>query len=146
MTAKKNQVAVIAGDVTMDWNIATSQGTRGAIPTNPNWSPDLTSGIFWQAGGAAGLADLVAAAAASLPPEAPWSVRGMDSPRQEVSPSDPKYHHSFTMWAPFPYSLKAPQEKAAWRVEHFLGIGRGQQDPALQVREDDPAAGAGRAG
>ena len=138
MTAKKNQVAVIAGDVTMDWNIATSQGTRGAIP---NWSPDLSSGIFWQAGGAAGLADLVEAVAASLPPENPWSVHGMDSPRQEVSPSDPGYHHSFTMWAPFKYSEKAPQEKAAWRVEHFLGIGRSRQDTTMQVLEDDPTAG-----
>jgi len=137
MEVEKKQVVIIAGDVTMDWNIATSQGTRGAIPI---WSPDMSSSIFWQEGGAAQLAGLVAAVAASLPAGNSWSVRGMDSPHREVSPSDPAYHHSFSMWAPYRYSEKAPQEKTAWRVEHFLGIRRSQQDAGLRVREDDPSA------
>ena len=133
------KTVVVAGDVTMDWNIATSPGTRGA---NLNWSQDIDSSIFWQRGGAAQLADLIEAISTNLPAERRYVVRQMDTPRQEVSPSDKRYHHSFTMWTPFKYSEKAPQEKHAWRVEQFLGIDRSTEDavPSMKVIEDDPSA------
>jgi hypothetical protein len=40
-------VVVVAGDVTMDWNTATSLGTKKA---NPNWSQDIELSLFWQRG------------------------------------------------------------------------------------------------
>ncbi|MCX6036041.1 MAG: hypothetical protein NTV38_13890 [Chloroflexi bacterium] len=136
---KRTRTVVVAGDVTMDWNIATSLGTKGRTP---NWSQDIESSIFWQRGGAAQLADLIEAVSKNLPADRQYIVRQMDMPRQEVLPSDKRYHHSFTMWTPFKYSEKAPQEKPAWRVEHFLGIDRSTEDagPSMKVIEDDPSA------
>ena len=136
---KLTRAVVVAGDVTMDWNIATSLGTKGA---NPNWSQDIESSIFWQRGGAAQLADLIEAISKNLPAGRQYVVHQMDTPRQEVIPSDKRYHHSYTMWTPFKYSEKAPQEKPAWRVEHFLGIDRSTEEagPSMKVIEDDPSA------
>jgi hypothetical protein len=136
---KPARVVVVAGDVTMDWNIATSLGTWGA---SPYWSQDVNSSIFWQRGGAAQLADLIEAISKGLPVDRRYVVRQMDTPRREVFPSDKRYHHSITMWAPFKYSEKAPQEKHAWRVEHFLGIDRstGDADLSMKVIQDDASA------
>ena len=54
---------VVAGDVTMDWNIATSPGATRA---NPIWSQDVNSSISWQRGGSALLGDLLEEIARSL--------------------------------------------------------------------------------
>lgn len=140
MPSKKTASSVIvAGDVTVDWNIATSRPTAGS---SPFWSQDIHSSIFRQRGGAAQLADLIAAIAGGLPPEHPHVVCQADLPDQQVHPSDKRYHHSYTMWAPFKYSEKAPKEKSTWRVEHFLGIDPATQaGAALKIAADDPSAG-----
>jgi hypothetical protein len=123
----------------MDWNIATTLGTRGAISY---WSQGIYSSIFWQRGGAAQLADMIEAISKKPPADRQYVVRQMDMPRKEVFPSDKRYHHSYTMWTPFKYSEKAPHEKPAWRVEHFLGIDRSTEDAglAMKVIDDDPSA------
>jgi hypothetical protein len=135
----KPKVVVVAGDVTMDWNIATSLGTRNA---NPYWRQDINSSIFWQRGGAAQLADLIETITKTLPSGQEYIVHQMDAPREQVFPSDKRYHHSYAMWTPFKYSEKEPGEKKTWRVEHFLGIDRGSEesDPAMKISQDDPAA------
>jgi hypothetical protein len=136
---KRIKTVVVAGDVTMDWNIATTLGTRGAISY---WSQGIYSSIFWQRGGAAQLADMIEAISKKPPADRQYVVRQMDMPRKEVFPSDKRYHHSYTMWTPFKYSEKAPHEKPAWRVEHFLGIDRSTEDAglAMKVIDDDPSA------
>jgi hypothetical protein len=136
---KTARSVVVAGDVTMDWNIATSLGTKGA---NPNWSQDIKSSLFWQRGGAAQLADMIEAISKNLPADLQYIVRQMEMPRQEVLPSDKRYHHSFTLWTPFNYSEKEPRVKKAWRVEHFLGIDRSTEDSSSskKINEDDPSA------
>ncbi len=138
-TKKNNKIAVVAGDVTMDWNIATSQGSRG---TNPNWSQDINSSLFWQRGGAAQLADMIEAVSANMPADKQYVVRQKEMPRQGVYPFDKHFHHSLTMWTPFKYSEKAPNDKFAWRVEHFLGIDRSTEElsPSTNTIEDDPSA------
>jgi hypothetical protein len=40
------------------------------------------------------------------------------------------------MWTPFKYSEKPPQEKPAWRVEHFLGIDRSTEDVGHLLQEE----------
>lgn len=140
MANKKNTKAVVvAGDVTMDWNIATSLGPKGA---NLNWSQDINSSLFWQRGGAAQLADMIESISKNMPADLQFVVRQMDTPRQGVFPFDKRYHHSLTMWTPFKYSEEAPKEKSAWRVEHFLGIDRSTEDagPSTKIIEDDPSA------
>jgi hypothetical protein len=136
---KPTKSVVVAGDVTMDWNIATYPGSKGA---NPNWSQDVNSAIFWGRGGAAQLADLIEAASLALPIDQQYDIHKIKLPRGEVSPSDKRYHHSFTMWTPFKYSEKAPGEKPAWRVEHFLGIDRSTQagGQSMQDIQDDLTA------
>ncbi len=118
---KPARSVIVAGDVTMDWNIATSSGQKGP---NQTWSQDANSAIFLGRGGAAQLADLVEAASLSLPVDRQYIVHQANLPSEEVSPSDKRYHHSFKMWSPFKYSEKTPQEKPAWRVEQFLGLDR----------------------
>lgn len=137
-TKKHANTVVVAGDVTMDWNIATSLATKGA---NLNWSQDVNSSLFWQRGGAAQLADMIESISKTLPADKQYVVRQMDMPRQGVFPFDKQYHHSFTMWAPFKYSEDAPKEKNAWRVEYFLGIDRSTEDsvPSTQVIKNDPS-------
>ena len=134
-----SKAVVVAGDVTMDWNIATSLGTGETYLTPKQ---DINSTIFWQRGGAAQLADLIEAVSKTLPAEKQYLVRQMDMPRQEVFPSDKRYHHSYTMWAPFKYNEKEPREKKAWRVEHFLGIDRSTEaaGPSMKIIADDPSA------
>jgi hypothetical protein len=75
---KHTRVVVVVGDVTMDWNIATSLGTEGAIPY---WSQVVNSSIFWQRGGAAQLTDLIEAISRNLPVDQQYIVRQMDMPR-----------------------------------------------------------------
>ncbi len=116
---------IVAGDITMDWNIATSSGQKGP---NPAWSQDANSSIFMGRGGAALLADLVEAASLSLPADRQYVVHQAKLPRGDVSPSDKHYHHSFKMWSQFKYSEKTPLEKPAWRVEQFLGLDRSALD------------------
>ena len=136
---KLSKVVVVTGDVTMDWNIATSLPTKGV---NLNWSQDVNSSLFWQRGGAAQLADMIESISKKLPADLQYVVRQRDMPRQGVFPFDKRYHHSLTMWTPFKYSEEAPKEKSAWRVEHFLGIDRSTEDtgPSMKVIEDDPSA------
>ena len=141
---KHSKVAIVTGDVTMDWNIATSQGVKGGTL---NWNLEPCSRAYWQRGGAAMLADLMTAIATTLPHDARFEIRQNGAPRQEISPCDHRFAHSYAMWAPHKYGEKPPldKEKSAWRVDHFLGL-----DCALsaspdqynwqQVVDDDPNA------
>jgi len=136
---EKPKSVVVAGDVTMDWNIATSSATK---VDNPNWSQDINSSLFWQRGGAAQLADMIESLSRRLPADLQYVVRELDIPRQGVFPFDKRFHHSLTMWTPFTYSENSPKEKQAWRVEHFLGIDRSTEEdiPSMKIIEDDPSA------
>jgi hypothetical protein len=138
-TKNSDTSIVVAGDVTMDWNIATSNGTRGS---DLIWSPDLNASIFWQRGGAAQLADLMESVIKLLPGGDSAVLRQMEVPRSEVSPSDKRFHHSYSMWAPFKFSEKTGQERPAWRVEHFLGIDRAAPEAIapMPISDDDPSA------
>ena len=141
---KTSKIVVVTGDVTMDWNIATSQGVKSG---KPYWSMDFCSRAYWQRGGAALLADLTTAITATLPEDARFDIRQTGAPRQEISPCDNRFPHSYAMWAPHKYSEKPSldKEKFAWRVEHFLGfdcasINTADQRIWQQVVNDDPKA------
>lgn len=102
---------VVEGDVTQNWNLATREGagSEGARAT-------------FQAGGAALLRELIAAAAPrpiSLHPEA--------AP-QPTSPTDQCSHHRFALWAP-QKKMKEGDGGKAWRVEEFLGMQRASAPP-----------------
>jgi hypothetical protein len=116
---------VVAGDVTMDWNLAR---TRRADNGRLAWTAEDCTCAYWQGGGAALLGDLIAAVADALRQggHATYEVRQMAACSEPVLPGDPRYHHSYAMWSLFPYGVGSllEREKRAWRVAEFLGLNR----------------------
>ena len=132
--AKSSLKVLVTGDVTVDWNIATSQDTSGG-GQKKYWSTGFASRAYWQYGGAAIVANLVTAVAKNLPKEVEVQVQSIGVPGGEISPCDDRFHHAYTMWTPYPYGAKSSQEKSesAWRVERFLGFDRaGDVQPAAE--------------
>jgi hypothetical protein len=115
---------IITGDVTMDWNLARARRSKSDASF---WSADDTTSTTWQRGGAALLADLVAAVATDLQKNGSpaFSIRQTGAPRKsiKVHSDDERYNHSYAMWSPVKYG-----EKPAWRVEEFLGLDRARSN------------------
>lgn len=80
------KIAIVTGDVTMDWNLARTQRARDGAA---NWTREDCTRACWQRGGAAMLADLIETVAADL------SQTGKDAweIRQPTSPNDPAQVH-----------------------------------------------------
>lgn len=136
-------LAVVAGDITMDWNLArVSQAKKNLSIWNPNDAVD----IRFQRGGAALLADLLEAVSTNLLQESGVSVtlRQQLAPKtcSEINPNDPNYHHSFAIWSERKYAEKPPLDKEkAWRVDEFLGLRRADIScPASKVSSDSEHA------
>ena len=132
-----SRIVVVAGDVNIDWNLARSE--RSAEPLAA-WTAETSTVAAWQRGGAALLTDLVRELLAR-PPLAGWALREMSVPAGPFYPSDPRYHHAYTLWR----HVDARGEKA-WRVKEFLGLDRSHdRSPAandwLKVADDPPDAG-----
>ena len=134
------QIAIITGDITMDWNLAR---TRHSKNDTTFWSADDTTSATWQCGGSTLLADIIVAVAKNLQRSdaTRYSIRQADAPRNstKVQPDSDQYNHSFALWSPFKYG-----EKPAWRVEEFLGINRTNIDLVQdwqKVVNDTPEAG-----
>ena len=115
------KVAVVTGDVTMDWNLARIQRS-GEEPST--WSAEDYTRVCWQRGGAALLADLIDAIAKDLGEsgKANFVVRQTNAPREGVRPDDHQFHHSPSMWYLFGYADKPGEHEPVWRVEEFLGL------------------------
>jgi hypothetical protein len=86
-------VVLVAGDVTLDWNIAHVQRDRVA---HPAWSSDNFARACPRPGGAALLGELIAAVARRVPP---WRVVPVAMP-VDRSPCDGRLGHSYALWAP----------------------------------------------
>jgi hypothetical protein len=91
----------------------------------------------WRRGGAALLADLIQAHAALI--GIPFAIRQPATPRRTensapdmIGPDDPRFHHCYRLWLPFPFStLKGDEkEKPAWRVSEFVGLHRSKGEGA----------------
>ena len=123
---------VVAGDVTMDWHIACTQGAANA---REGWDPGAWARACWQRGGAALLGDLIGALAATLQQDGKGSflVEQPDVPREPVQPCDARHNHTYAIWSQF-----SEGNQRVWRVERFLGL-----DPSAtagepsEVRADD---------
>lgn len=112
---RRAQTVVVTGDVTMDCNLAhRACGQAGSA----SWTAEDFTRSCWQRGGAALLADLVAAVADDLTQsgQAECRVLQPSAPTSPPRPNDPRFHHSFAMW-----SLVDP---GMWRVQQFLGLDR----------------------
>lgn len=139
-----SKVAVVTGDVTIDWNVGRLRTAREGVV---GWNADDTARACWQRGGAMLLADVIEAVAQMLRRrrDASYEVRGISLPSGPIHPADDRFHHSYAMWAPFICSERVPGDrKWVWRVEEFLGLdqarssGNSGANDWRQVK-DDPA-------
>ena len=120
---------VVAGDVTLDWNVADMSPSS----TADAWLGDLHASISVEPGGACMLAAL---AAAAIDADV-RAIPGGPVPR----PDDRRFHHSTAAWARFPVTRGS--DAHAWRVNDYLGLAR-RATGAAPVGEwshvrDDPA-------
>ncbi len=119
------KIAIVTGDVTMDWNLARTLRARDGAA---GWTRDDCTRACWQRGGAAMLADLIETVAADLSQTGKdaWEIRQPTSPDDpaQVHPGDPRFYHSYAMWSLFKYGEKPDKEKLVWRVAEFLGLDR----------------------
>jgi hypothetical protein len=133
---------VVAGDVTMDWNLAR---TRKAIDSGLAWSASDRTEMYGQPGGAALTARLMAEVAGTLTALGiSVDVSRAGASDEPMAPADTRLHHSYAVWSKFPRK-KGDRDSSIWRVEEFLGLDRGRTTDAADVTEaagaaDGPAA------
>ncbi|MCD4750460.1 MAG: hypothetical protein K8R59_13905 [Thermoanaerobaculales bacterium] len=110
------QVVVVAGDVTIDWNIASISDSG----TDRKWSSEGLTRTCFQRGGAAMLGDLITAVL-DKDDQSDVELFMPTGPEELARPEDKSYHHSYAQWSRFP-GAKGGSE--LWRVERFLGFDR----------------------
>lgn len=131
---------IIAGDVTIDWNIARVQ--RMDSPTNV-WSADNLSHAFYQRGGDALLADLIEAVAdaSNQSKQTAIEVLKMSEPVGQIGPGDRRFHHAYALWAPFEVDSRTARDQKVWRVAEFLGIHRAGTEAEATGNEKNESGG-----
>jgi hypothetical protein len=120
--ATKRRPIIVAGDITMDWNIA-----RIRCPSSLThvWHAEDLTCAFYQRGGAAMLGSLIEAVAQKLCESGAgkFDVRQAGAPQHPVTPDDHQFHHSYATWTPFDLDARKPSSSdKAWRVQEFLGL------------------------
>jgi len=120
------RIVVVAGDVTMDWNLARGRlDGEGVV-----WNAADRTEVYGQLGGAGLLADLIDEVAETL------RLGGLDvevgrvrAPEGKIVPGDSRLDHSFAVWSRFPRS-RGERARAIWRVQEFLGLDRARDAEA----------------
>jgi hypothetical protein len=120
-TRKNTKTIIIAGDVTIDWNISRLGRNDHAAQA---WTANETTAVFCQHGGAAMLADLINTVARDIKQmrRMDFNIQQVNLPRGRLSPIDGRLHHSYAMWAPFRIDERQPASVNVWRVQEFLGM------------------------
>ena len=112
---------VVAGDVTMDWNLARTRVDGGG---GVGWNAEDRTEVHGQLGGAALLADLIEAVAVTLcDAGVEVELDRVRAPKGEIVPGDPRLDHSYAVWSQFPRS-RGDRAKTAWRMQESLGLDR----------------------
>lgn len=131
MATKASELHVlVAGDVTIDWNLA--HASVKPWRSVYEWRGSDWVSMHWQPGGAAMLAELLAEVGARLNKEQSTSITVHPPARPgdltKITPADRRFHHSFAIWSEKKYAEKPPLDKEkAWRVDEFLGLQRASQ-------------------
>ena len=124
---------VVAGDVTMDWNLAR---TRKLVDSGIAWNAADRTEMYGQTGGAALMAGLITEVAATLADQGVQvKVAEPEAPSVPMAPADSRFNHSYAIWSRFPRK-KGERDSSIWRVEEFLGLDR--------ARTPDATTGAAR--
>lgn len=113
----------IAGDITIDWNIARIKKTRDARHT---WNAYDRTRAISQPGGAAMLADLLKAIVKNLKKnhDLECELDTLTGIPRKLNPELGHFHHSYATWAPFPLDSRKEKDGYVWRVAEFLGLDR----------------------
>src|SRR5262249_2863624 len=145
-THNLQHAVIVAGDMTIDWNLARTRRSEGGAA----WNSDDCTRAYRQRGGAAMLADLIDGVAGKLRQDgqANCEVRQRGAPREPVQPGDERYHPSYALWSLFKYGITPPldKEKPAWRVEEFLGLDRTAVNRPSGIDERPALHGTGDVG
>jgi RyR domain len=117
------KIIVVAGDVTIDWNIARREDYQGSGVV---WNAEDSISTSPKAGGAALLADLIDAVAQRINAEnslGHFKVEGIVRVNK-IRPDDTQYHHSYAIWSPHKYDESSPEHNdlRVWRVKNYLGF------------------------
>lgn len=128
---KKLMKITVAGDITIDWNIAHRDTFNGR--KERQWDPGNFTRASWQPGGAALLEALIRSVSADLAgtQNPSYQIQEMGLQDQDITPGNPRYHHSYSLWSEF-----GQEDRNVWRVARFLGL-----DPAKTrtgTRKDQP--------
>lgn len=128
---------VVAGDVSIDWNLAHVRNVESAVQTAREETDEASACAC--PGGSMLIGTVVEAVARSLDGRAPCPVRVHREPDPKPRPDDPRYRHYFQTWRRYPAS-GTDGPATVWRVEEFLGA-----SPRRSKRADaGEAHGSGR--
>jgi hypothetical protein len=141
-STSSEKVIVVAGDLTVDWNLVRTEGRAGGLA----WSALDCTRAGCQPGGAAMLAELIKTAAQEISRRGREKITvrhaAIDWPK--VLPTDEAFHHSYALWSLYEKNLHDP-EKTVWRVKEFLGLDHctlttPQEDLTPEASGDSPPA------
>ncbi|HEV2762452.1 MAG TPA: hypothetical protein VGV38_05595, partial [Pyrinomonadaceae bacterium] len=118
------RLAVVFGDVTIDWNIGR---LRSARQTGRSWNSEDLIRVYMQPGGAALLSELIRELAARPEvPGPPFEVLPQcENLKECVRPDSAEYNHSYANWELHKYreGQKGDGEDInSWRVKDFIGL------------------------
>jgi hypothetical protein len=126
---------VVAGDVTIDWNLARAGRPDGAL----GWTAEAELSAHRQAGGAALLTDVLGAVGDQLSTQGlAVQVHGPVLSAEYLVPGDPRFPHAWALWSCFD-----DDHHEAWRVAEFLGLENPKApatDPVETPNPDIPTA------
>jgi hypothetical protein len=115
---------IVAGDVTIDWNLIFYQGSHDVTSL---WNASNTARACPQPGGAAMLSGLLQTLCPGFSDGLPLKIYAPQLPETAISSGDQRFNHSYAIW-----EYQGDKDKKGWRVSQYLGI-----DPA--TAEDDQA-------
>lgn len=132
------KIAVVSGDMTLDWNFARAR----ALQQGPvSWDADAPLDLDMRPGGSALLAELLGKVAERLLKESwggrRWRVVHADTGAEARRQNDGSVHHSYAVWSLFKHDEKTPPDRPdcyVWRVKDFLGLKRAADSGPLVER------------
>lgn len=139
----RRRIAVVAGDVTIDWNLAHA----AAGPESAPWHAEDACQAYRQAGSAALLADLLEACVGTLPVNdgTSWVVQRANGGALEADAAA-SLTHSYALWSAFPYATGVRGEPPVWRLHQHLGLHRPRVMEPSGGEPAEPGTGSETAG
>ncbi|QDT89935.1 RyR domain-containing protein [Gimesia algae] len=137
---------LVAGDVTLDWQIA---HIPGGDESSFQWTADQQTRVSCHRGGAALLADLIESVNDRLSQQAGTrhEILQSSAPLADISKTDRSFHHSYAMWSLFDPDQNPGKTSGhvgkVWRVKEFLGLDLNEKQSGSAVSNNQELTGDG---